>query len=113
MSIEESNEREAQANNVQSKISFNTIISVFLRTFLATFGGAVGAYFLAAAGYFLRVPNSGMAFYTFPILCLASGIWYISYAKKKYGGHWSVGVSGIFGILAVFILLFFVLGTSL
>jgi hypothetical protein len=50
-------EMEVEANNPQQKISFDTIITVFLRTFLATFGGAVGAYLLVAAGHYLRIPK--------------------------------------------------------
>ena len=104
---------ENQAENAQSKISFDAVFTVFLRTFLATFGGAVVAYLLIAAGSHLNILDGFEAIFIFPISCLVSGVWYISCAKKKFGEHWSIGVSGIFGILAVFILLFFVLGASL
>lgn len=101
-----------------SKPTFSILLTVFLRTFLATFIGALLCLVLIkfSGTVYLSLEVIGIGGWFAPVLLLlcliGPGAWYINFAKKQYGSHWSIGVTGILTVTVVSIWFYFLIGPS-
>ena len=94
-----------------SKPSLEILFTVFLRTFLATFAGAVVWFLLMRPLQFLGLAD--VVLLLLPVFCIGGGLWYLNYAKKNYDGYWSIGVTGILTIFATLIWFVLLFGSSI
>jgi len=99
---------------MQPKISFDALFTVFLRTIIATFAGAVFASLISIFWQYLGLPEGDdIGLIILPLFTIGAGIGFIMYAKRKWGNFWSIAGSGILGFFVIIILLVLAFGTSL